>query len=227
MGLDLNKNMKILFKFPTRGRPKQFKAILDKYYSMMSKQYEYEFIITLDNDDKMMNTAEMRAYLDSKPKLRYFFGNSKTKIEAVNANMEGAEFDILVLVSDDMEPVVSRYDEEIVLAMQKHFPDMDGAIGFHDGMRPPGDTLITLSILGKKLYDYFGYIYHPDYYSYWCDDEFTRVVKKLHKVFFSSKVIIRHRWTGDKSDPTYRKNYHFNHLDGPTFKRREALGFPK
>jgi len=225
MGLDTDEDMKILFKFPTRGRPKKFREVLEKYYSMMSGQYGYEFIITLDNDDTLMNTAEIRRYLDSKPNLKYFFGNSKTKIEACNANLEDVEFDILVLVSDDMIPMVKSYDREIVQQMEKHFPDMDGALGFHDGLRP--DKLITLSIMGRKLYEYFGYIYHPAYKSYWCDNEFTRVVEKLGKVVFSSKVIIRHDWHGDRSDPTYRKNYCFESLDGPTFRKREVLGFPK
>lgn len=225
MGLDSSKDMKILFKFPTRGRPKQFCAVLDKYYSMMSKQYEYEFIITLDADDKLMNTETMRQYLDSKPNLRYFFGNSKTKIEACNADLEDTEFDILVLLSDDMVPIVGSYDKVIVQQMEKHFPDMDGAVGFHDGLRP--DHLITLSIMGRKLYKYFGYIYHPAYKSYWCDNEFTRVVENLKKVVFSTTVLIKHNWKGDRSDPTYCKNYKYEHLDGPTFKRREALGFPR
>lgn len=219
--------MKILFKFPTRGRPEKFMKVLDKYYSMLSGQYDYEFIITLDNDDPLMNTVKIKEYLDSKSNLKYFFGDSKTKIEACNADLEGVEFDILVLVSDDMIPMMQSYDKEIIQQMQKHFPDMDGALGFHDGHRPLNDNLITFSIMGRKLYDYFGYIYHPDYKSYWCDNEFTRVVNKLKKVVYISTVIVKHAWRGDRADPTYRKNYLAVNDDGPTFRKREALGFPK
>jgi len=218
--------MKILFKFPTRGRPEKFRNVLEKYYSMMSNQYEYEFIITLDNDDVSMNNPAMRKYMDSKPNLQYFFSGPKTKIEAVNADMEGVEFDILVLVSDDMTPVVNFYDVEIVQQMEKHFPSMDGALHFNDG-KFGQDRTITLSIMGKKLYDYFGYIYHPDYKSFRCDNEFTEVVEKLGKRVYVPKVIIRHDWGGDRSDAIYAKNYVHAKYDEGIYHNRKAKGFPK
>lgn len=75
-----------------------------------------------------------------------------------------------------MIPCQKGYDNIIAVNMNKYFPNMDGALHFNDGR--VGNSLFTLSIMGKKLYDQFGYIYHPDYKYTYCDNEFHLVVKK-------------------------------------------------
>jgi len=181
--------MKILFKYPTRGRPLKFFRALESYYKLMSNQKNFEFIVTLDNDDSEMNKPEILESLKKIPNLTYKLGNSKSKIEAINADMQNTNFDILVLVSDDMIPEEKGYDDIIRNEMNSKFPDTDGVLWFFDGWRR---DLNTLSILGKKYYDRFGYIYHPAYKSFWCDAEFTDVGNILNKQAFIDRVIIRH-----------------------------------
>ena len=118
------------------------------------------------------------------------FNDSSNKIEAININIEGNDFDIVVCASDDMVPQVQNWDDEIATAMQMWFPDLDGCVHFDDGNTH--GKLITFSILGRKLYDHFGYIYHPDYKSLYCDDEFTQEVRRLGKEKYIDKVIVSH-----------------------------------
>lgn len=215
---------KILFKYPTRGRPEWFKRTLEKYYSLLSGKYPFQFIVTLDKDDKTMNNQEMKKYLDSQLSLMYFYGNNRTKIEAINADMKYNDWTILFLVSDDMEPVIRNFDVIIVETMNKHFPDLDGALHFNDGCCGK-DKLITLSILGKKLYENFGYIYHPSYRSEWCDTEFTDVVYALKKVVYCPITIVKHTWTGGKNttDSTYKKNNLLVPQDRENYRKRKFL----
>ena len=124
---------KILIKFPTRQRPKIFAKVLSKYMSMLSGKNNVQFVISMDSDDTTMNNGPMRKFLDKKKNLEYFYGNSKNKIEAVNASMEGKDFDILLLASDDMVPVINGYDNIIVGHMKKYFPDTDGVLHYNDG----------------------------------------------------------------------------------------------
>jgi len=219
--------MKLLFKFPTRGRPKKFVEVLDKYYAMMSGKHPFEFVISMDEDDDTMNTSAMRGFLNLHKNLKYFYGKSRTKIEAVNADMADLDFDVLILVSDDMIPLQPKYDDFIVRAMKEFYPNLDGAVHFHDGCRPIDDNLITMTMMGRKLYEYFGYIYYPEYKSYWCDNEFTRVVEKLNKVEHIPFTIIRHFWKGDYRDATFYKNHQFADFDHKLFIARMAKGFPK
>lgn len=222
--------MNILFKYPTRERPEWFKKTLEIYYSLLSNTISYKFLITMDNDDQSMNNDEIKCFLRSKPNLRYHYGDHKSKIEAVNNGMDiYKEWDILVLVSDDMIPIVKGFDKIIVDEMIKNFPNTDGVLHFNDGFLGK-DVTITLSIMGKAMYDRFGYIYHPDYKSFWCDNEFTDVVSEMKKVAYFPQVIIKHEWKGFtkvNKDKLYVRNSELGIDDGDVYAKRRNLGFPK
>ena len=218
--------MRLLFKYPTRNRWGWFRKTLETYYGMMSENCDFQFLVTLDEDDSSIFIPEVRKFLDYQPNLIYHYGKSRTKIEACNADMDLAgEWDILVLVSDDMIPIVQNFDKIIVDNMRKHFPDTDGALHFNDGFLGK-DKTITLSIMGRKMYERFGYIYHPTYKSFFCDNEFTEQVRKLKKVIYISQVIIQHKWKGNEGDDLYRRNTKACSIDENTYRKRKALGFP-
>jgi hypothetical protein len=218
-------NMKILIKFPTRGRPKQFISTLNKYIKYADA--ELEFVITLDSDDITMNNFDMIQLLDTYDNLTYSFGKSNSKIHAVNKDMEDREFDILLLASDDMVPVKKGYDTIIKKAMTKLYPDTDGILWFNEGYL--GMQNNTLSIMGKKYYDRFNYIYHPDYKSLWCDNEFMEVGNLLGKQTYIDLVIIEHRhvhYVGGKEDAIHKLNTEHHPIDKSTFHKRKIKGFP-
>jgi hypothetical protein len=181
--------MKILYKYPTRDRQLKFQRCLDRYYDYISDLDNSEFIISLDSDDSKMNCDPARQYMDSKKNLKYFYGNNTSKIMAINADIPATDWDIVVLISDDMIPEIPGFDQIIREKMKEHYPDTDGILWFFDGWRR---DLNTLCILGRKYYDRFGYIYHPSYKSFWSDAEFTDVGTALNKQTFIDKVIIRH-----------------------------------
>ena len=221
--------MKILVKFPTRGRPEQFIATLDRYIEYADD--ELEFVITCDTNDETMNNPEMIAKLDSYiafgKQLSYSFGESNSKIHAVNKDMEGREFDILLLASDDMVPQIKGYDTIIRKAMTNLYPDTDGILWFNEGYL--GMRNNTLSIMGKKYYDRFNYIYHPDYISLWCDNEFMEGGNILGKQTYIDLVIIEHKhvhYVGGEEDAIHKLNTQHHPIDMATFKKRKLKGFP-
>jgi len=219
--------MKFLFKYASLGRPEWFKQTLDKYFFMLSGRHEYRFLITLNKNDITMNNKDIRIFMDGYAHLKYKYGNHQTKIEAINADMEDEDFDILFVVSDDMIPIVPSFDDVIVKLMEEHFPNMDGALHFHDGCCGK-DVTITLSIMGKKMYNYFGYIYHPEYRSFYCDLEFTDEVRRLEKVVYSPEIIVKHEYKGwGGADATYNRNSKLGRPDEVTYNRRKKLGFPR
>jgi hypothetical protein len=131
-----------------------------------------------------------------------------------------------------MIPLEHGWDDEIASAMTEHFPDLDGCTHFNDGYTH--NKLITFSILGRKLYEHFGYVYHPDYKSLYCDNEFTQEVIRLGKAAYINKVIIRHEHYGEKGnsntgdvDFAAQKTLHYAGRDGLVFKNREERGFPR
>ena len=181
--------MKLLIKFPTRNRPEKFIQSLNRYIDYLEDK-STKILISCDSDDLSMNNKKIREYLSNIPNVDFIFSKNKSKIEAINSNLNLFSFDIVLLASDDMIPEVKGYDQIIKNKMNEFYPDTDGVLWFNDGFQ--GDKLNTLCILGKKYYDRFNYIYFPGYLSVWCDNEFMDVANLLDKQKYFNEVIIRH-----------------------------------
>jgi virulence-associated protein VapD len=217
--------MKFLIKYASRGRPDKFKNTLRLYREHLSRRHAIEFVISLDSDDTTMNCPAIKSLLENTPNCSFYYGNSKNKIEAINSNLDDKEFDILLLASDDMLPVARGYDDIIITLMRQSFPNLDGALHFNDGRQ--GETLNTLSIMGYNMYKHFGYIYHPDYYSVFCDNEFMDVTRLMKKAVYNPKIIIKHDWTDYTGiDALHLKNESYYSRDKMVFEKRRSLGYP-
>lgn len=218
--------MKLLIKFPTKNRKEKFFEVLDQYYFSIDKNEKFEFVISCDVDDISMNNEDVKKRLNGYENLSYYFSNNKSKIEAINSNLQNHnDFDILLLASDDMIPQVKRFDNIIREEMKKNFPDTDGVLWFYDGHRK---DLNTLSIMGKMYFDRFGYIYHPSYKSLWVDNEFTEVANILKKQVFIEKIIVRHShpiWGESKFDDLYKLNASYDSFDKNNFEIRKKNNF--
>lgn len=222
----IREDPKLLIKFPTRGRVDKFFKTLDKYYELLSNRCRVEFLITCDNDDEVMNNSKVKDKFKAYPNLKVEYGNSKTKIQAVNEGVSNHSFDIVLLASDDMIPVAKNYDSTIIETMCNTFPNFDGVLWFNDGIQQ--NRLNTLCILGKRYYNRFNYIYNPEYKSLWCDVEFTQVGNILGKQKYFDECIIRHAHhsiTNEGFDKIYQQNEIYEEEDKATFLRRQKNQF--
>lgn len=231
--------MKILVQFPTFARPEKFLKCLDKYLYMSSSKHELHFNINCDEKDGLCNNTEfigkVCSLFQEKDRCTFniYFDENTNKISAINSHIDGGfDFDVVICASDDMIPQEDGWDDTIATDMDMYFPDLDGALHYSDGYQK--NKLITLSILGRKLYDYFGYIYHPDYKSLYCDNEFTQEVYRLDKVKYIDHVIIKHEHYGEKDnsnsgdfDLSAQKTLYYSGRDQMVFQRRQQLAFPK
>ena len=197
---------KLLIKFPSRSRPARFMEVFGLYKSMLSGKHDVKFLFSFDEDDVTMNNPGIHTWVANQGEsVRACWGHSASKIEAVNADMQwSGDWDILLLASDDMIPMLQNYDDNIVSNMQKHFPDYDGVLHYNDDRQK--ENINTLCILGRKYYNQFGYIYNPEYKSVYADNEFTDVSRMLHKVVYIDEVIIRHYWMELGVDALYIRN---------------------
>jgi hypothetical protein len=220
---------KILIKFPTRERPEKFFQVLSLYYQKAKDLSNIEFLISCDLDDSTMNNPVVIKKLENAKKhinLNYYFGNSKTKIEAVNADIEKCKnWDILLLASDDMIPICDGYDQIIRDDMFTYHRNGDGVLWYNDGNR---NDINTLCIFDKKYYERFNYIYNPEYTSLWCDNEFTEVSQFLGKCSKINKIIIEHAHPAYQKanfDKLYVKNESFFKKDEEIFNKRKNKNF--
>ena len=232
--------MNILVQFPTYGRPHRFLDVLDKYVSMSSAENDFFFNINCDSADLTMTGKDTQNAITDilmtcdNVSADINFEGFTEKISAINNNIDDVEFDwdIVIVASDDMVPRVDGWDLEITDAMQEYYPNLDGCVHFNDGST--NGNLITFSILGRKLYETFGYIYHPDYKSLYCDDEFTQVVRGMGKETYIDKVIVSHEHYSIEGSANHGirdiatiKTLAYSGRDQQVFAMRKRLGWPK
>jgi uncharacterized protein YerC len=220
--------MKLLIKFPTRGRKDKFFSTLDKYYEYCKNIDNMDFLISLDEDDNEMNNTEVLKKLSNYKNIKVVVGLSKSKIDAVNRDLNNynKHWDVVLLASDDMIPTIKGYDDIIRDNMMFNYPDTDGILFFNDGFQ--GNKLNTLCILGKKYYERFNYIYHPDYKSCWSDNEFMVVGNILKRQSYIDQVIIRHEhpdWGYGNIDYVHNNNVKDWHHDNDIYNKRLINNF--
>jgi hypothetical protein len=220
--------MKLLVKFPTRGRVEKFMSVLKIYHDLCVDKSNTEFLISIDEDDESMNNDEIINKIKSYENTTLKIGHSKSKIHAVNRDLNEYEnkWDVVLLASDDMVPQIKGYDKIIRDNMMFNYPDLDGVLWFNDGYQ--GNKLNTLCILGYKYYKRFNYIYHPEYKSCWSDNEFMVVADLLGKQSYINQVIIRHEhpdWGYGNIDYVHNNNVKDWSHDLNVFQSRKAINF--
>lgn len=233
-GAQTSKPLKLLIKIATRSRPQSFFNFLDLYYKNLSGKNPYQFIISCDTDDTSMNNNEVRAKFATYPNLSVYYGTSRNKIHACNRDIDKCrDFDIVLLSSDDMKPVLKDFDQVIIDKMLEKFPDTDGVLNFFDGSA--NQAVNTYPILGRKYYDRFGYVYHPHYTSLWCDNESADVSHMLGKEAVYPDIVVLlhcHYQNGGvaatdrlKCDALYARNDALDGIDRILFVERKYLNF--
>ena len=228
--------MKLLIKFPTRQRPTMFFDTLGKYITMSSGKHEIEYIISMDEDDNTMNNEavqkRLKTLIENGINIKYFYGNSKSKIEAINADMDKAspDWDMVFNGQDDMIPTEFGYDDIMLTRLAELFPDTDGAIWLNDQFMGY-DENCTIVSAGRKYYERFGYIYYPGYDSLFADNEYTEVGKALGRLKYVSDRIVKHDWVGKNQslDVLIQRNEapEKYKADKEIFENRKRQGFPK
>jgi hypothetical protein len=212
--------MKLLIKFPTRGRPQKSVETLRKYIDLASDIANTKIIVSIDDDDTTLTESMFTIH----PYVEVIRGEPLGKIGAINRDMpDTSTFDIILLASDDMIPIVKGYDQIIRSKMSEHFPDTDGVLWFNDGYA--GFRLNTLVICGSKYYSRFGYLYYPEYKSLWCDNEFMDVANRLGRQIYFDYTIIKHEHPANNSllkrDSIYDVNDKYYNSDKEIYEKRK------
>ena len=222
--------MNILVKWPTRGRPDRFIANLRQWRRLESGRHQVRYLISIDQDDALMTAPAMQRQLTELNALVRIGPGGRSKVAACNSDTSeylsesGFDAQTLILASDDMHPMLGGWDDVIAAKMLQCFPAMDGALHFNDGYLG-GSRLVTMSIVGINLYRRLGSFYHHEYRSFFCDDEFTKLVRLRHKYVYDSRVLFEHRHVGLTPDELFRRNEQSWLHDQQLYQRRLAADF--
>lgn len=220
--------LKILFKFPTKGRPTKFVEAMNSIYDNIYDKENFFILITCADYDETMNNKEMISAVRSYKNTEIIFGENTGKIQAVNRNLDIAtkyiDFDIIICMSDDMRFSFYGFDEIIReqflvdLDILLHIPDQDAK-----------SALATMYIAGRKYFDRFGYIYHPSYKSLWCDNEVQDVAKMMGKYrYLNMPGVISHlnpAYGHSERDELFNIDQQYWGVDEKNYYERKQLFF--
>lgn len=225
----MSNSKKILYSLASRSRPEKLINCIENIINL-SRHDNYIILLTLDVDDVTVATKEFNEKLKSYgEKVKPVYQFSKSKIDAINKNTWIiTDFDILINFSDDQKFLIEGFDLEIIKDMEEFFPDTDGFLHYPDSHAK--HLLPTMSIIGKKYYARFNYIYHPDYVNVYCDNEAMDVAKILGKHQFVDKNIYDHfhpAWGTADTDEQYLKseNPASYAIDAATYEKRKLNNF--
>jgi hypothetical protein len=208
---------------------------LNAYLSKISGKHKIIVVVSMDTDDSTMNNNPMRNYLNGKRRdgidVIFSYSNERGKIAAINRDIPTTEWDVLISTADDMEPVENDWDDIIAQDMTSHFPDLNGSLNYNNDPRLEAKgtegfkTLITLPVIGRKLYDRFGYVYHPQYKSEWCDNEQTEVFEQLGVLVHINRRPIVHKWAENQDAlMQYNMQVGTSH-DREVYNQRKSINF--
>jgi hypothetical protein len=216
---------KILVNYPSRSRPHKFFKILNDYHAKSSGKHELHYLIKVDADDLTMNNSRVRMFVSNIGISHTFLvlDHCKGKIDAINRSISDHEFDIVVCIADDMDVIENNWDDVLV---QDFAGDYSLSLNYNTDPRLSDyKSLVVLPIIGKQLYDKFGYVYHPDYVSEYCDNEQTEVFESLGKLKHIDRNIFNHDWWGNQ-DALMQRNMNIGrNADRETYNKRKGRQF--
>lgn len=234
-------DLDILLAIPTRSRPEQTAELIKETLRASGGSGNIYVHLLCDIDDpKLDEYVKIAEELNGKvwqivsPTIPVTIsisekGKNQTKISAVNESVSTfkGSWDICIVLSDDFVVEAQLWDITVRRAFQfEDGYDLDRVLFTSDGFTFP--RLNTLSILGKKYYDRFGYVYHPSYKSWYSDNEFMQVSRLLYREFIEPTVLFRHNHpmrTNKPMDELYRKNDLHQDHDRVLFMKRMNAGF--
>jgi hypothetical protein len=193
-------------------------AIKNIHETIESKSYE--IVVSIDEDDTSMAGTPLLE------RVTYFKGKSFSKIEAVNRNINELtyEWDLLIVMSDDMFFKVKGWDRIIIEKIKGKWGDsLDFFAHFNDGHVK--HRMATMSIMGREYYERFFYVYAPCYRSFYSDAEAMFVAMLLDRYCYFDDHLFEHRHPANtvdtKNDGTYVFNERWGNHDYETYLRRK------
>ncbi len=224
--------LKLLFKFPCRGREEMFFDSLNSLHNNIRDRNNYHISLTLDSDDEILNRPEIIEKLKEYPNVSIEWGLSKSKVDAINRSFPDYDYDVVICWSNDMFLTMYGADDimrDYIMDVINTREDEDFLIHF-----PEKDSMAALNVLyvaTRKYYERFNYIYHPSYLSLWCDNESLCVAQLLGRYHYIGILGLYEHRNMAYSHYNLQRDELFNHqqslwpIDEENFNQRRLKNF--
>jgi hypothetical protein len=213
-------------------RPKSWKAAADNWFQNCDRPEFVEYVLVPELKQHREFPAPLPVPFEHKS-----FGYNEYAASTVGGSNYAAKIShgkILILVADDffsaphwdtniLNLLNGKLDQEVVIWPDTGIPSFD-------------DHFISLPILTRAYYERIGYLFWPEYTSFYADADFTGMAKANKVEVINARGVLKFKHVRGgldqsfpfHSDPAYKKNGgEVGEAGGKLFGRRQAAGFPR
>ena len=232
----------------TSVRPKAIAAVV-KFWDERSALHSHEWVISVDDGDNLAAAAATEAtyksVLNNRSRKAGVVVNTGSKDSTTGWNCAAASTTgkVILNVADDFLPPVG-WDQSLLNLEPKGWEDGEYVVKTEDGYV---HDIFVLSILTRKRYERFGYLFYPKYRSLFSDTEFGDVARRDGVVLEAYHLLFEHlhpdcgkrprdeadlihaskeRWNSGQMLYLFRKARDFPLDDGPKAVATAASGPP-
>ncbi len=198
---------------------------------------EVEYILSLDeseptNDRTTGASRYVTLFNAHIPNYKVCVNPNDCVVQATNHAAAASTGDVLIYLSDDFDcfpnwgqvitEICSRYTGEYMVKVD-------------DGLQKFENTVLTIPIMSRKLYERLGYFFHPDYKSMWVDVDLYYTCARMRPLDgegqilkFHKEIRFQHNHYSNgktKKDETYTRSDGFWNQGKEVLARRRAEHF--
>lgn len=210
----------------TSARPHIMAQVLE-LWNTRSALKQHEFVIALDEGNSAGLEAA-KALAEKWPNTKVVVNTGqKTCVGGWNTAGAATTGKVIIAVADDFVPP-QNWDQLLLSLEPKGWEDGEHVIKVEDGYV---HNIFVLSILTRKRYERFGYIFYPKYLSLFCDTEFGEVATRDGVVIEANQLLFEHihpdafKRQRDGVDMTHASKERWNSGE-MLFNFRRGQGFP-
>lgn len=183
----------------SRGRPEKSLETLHKWIDSTDTN-DLEIIVSVDSDDPKLSVY-MEYCVKYMFAIRSYVNHNKSSVEAINKGAAKSSGDILIVVSDDTEPL-QDWDVKLLAEVKGK---TDWILKTKDGIQ---DYIITMPIMDRAYYNRTGYIYHPEFQHLFCDTYLTCVADITGRKITSNLMFKHDHYSvnGTEPDDLHKRN---------------------
>jgi hypothetical protein len=207
----------------TSVRAGQIPVVVDMWRKAATGKYPLEIVISVDGN-RPECLAAARSVPDAKVAIQPDAPFNSTR--GWNMAAQHTTGKVIICVADDFKPC-QDWDEKL-FTLKTGWVDEDWVVHTEDGYV---HDICVLSILTRKRYCRFGYVFYPKYPSIFSDTEFTEVAYSEGRVIVAKHILMEHmhpdchKRSRDNFDIVHASKDRWNQGE-LLFKFRKAQGFP-
>jgi predicted RNA methylase len=206
----------------TARLPDGWRPAMEAFLQHATYPERVEYILAVDEDQQFSLPEDVGARWGAATVVKQ---GVNSPVSGYNAAARIARGEILMQIADDYFP---RPGWDV--AIRRAIPDVGGEVVLDVDNSDGSTWLLPFSILTRRYYERYGYVFYPGYQGLLGDNEFTEQARRDRVVRDARHIVFEHRHPDrgmSENDQVYVRQKNRYSEGEQLFRERQAKGFPK